>query len=92
MARLMIICLFLVLPAASVFSVSPSLVTSRKLLETKKHEMLFTERVRDPEEEKSHVTHVTKSHLKARKKGHFPVDRFLISAPSPGVGHSGGGR
>lgn len=77
MARLIIICLFLVLVA---FSAYPSLVTSRKLLETKRHEMLLTPR----EEVKSHMTHVAKFK--------FTAGRFLTSAPSPGVGHSGGGR
>ncbi|KAG2326837.1 hypothetical protein Bca52824_009565 [Brassica carinata] len=77
MARLVIIFLVLVL---MIFSPYPSLVTSRKLLETKRHQVLLTAR----EEEKSHMTRVAKSK--------FTVGRFLKSAPSPGVGHSGGGR
>ncbi|CAH8389315.1 unnamed protein product [Eruca vesicaria subsp. sativa] len=78
MARLMIIFLVLILMA---FSAYPSLVTSRKLfIKTKRHEMLLTAR----EEEKSRMTHVTKSK--------FTVGRFQVSTPSPGAGHSGGGR
>ncbi|KAG2326825.1 hypothetical protein Bca52824_009553 [Brassica carinata] len=57
-----------------------NMYTSRKLLETKRHQVLLKAR----EEEKSHMTHVAKSK--------FTVGQFLISAPSPGVGHSGGGR
>ncbi|CAN7009815.1 unnamed protein product [Brassica oleracea var. botrytis] len=78
MARVMIIFLVLVLMTFSPYN--PSLVTSRKLLEMKRHQVLLTAR----EEEKSHMTQVAKSKL--------IVGRFLISAPSPGVGHAGGGR
>ncbi|KAF2602577.1 hypothetical protein F2Q70_00025154 [Brassica cretica] len=77
MARVMIIFLVLVLMTFSPYN--PSLVTSRKLLEMKRHQVLSTAR-----EEKSHMTQVAKSKL--------TVGRFLISAPSPGVGHAGGGR
>ncbi|CAN8316137.1 unnamed protein product [Cochlearia groenlandica] len=87
MARAVTICLlFIVLSVASAVSACPPLVTTRKLLERKNHDILLTVR----KVEKNHATHVTKSTLTPSKIDRFSVGRLLISAPSPGAGHSGG--